>query len=175
MNRWHGYGILIVFALAFVGCGSGKALIEDVQPIELPCQAAALDDAGHYRVFGMGSFFSKDRVRSVALQDARTAMQRKISDLCGKVAEYSLYNDSIVDVRMVLRSISTDYDASMVCSSVVETNGKYTEYVALEVSKETLRNNIVEELDRISKARNLGIDFTENKFIDYMNGIMEMK
>lgn len=179
MRKLTKLGMAMLPVLAFVGCGINSPLVDESQstkqPIEVPCQKETYDDANYYRVLGKGSFFSMDRARQFAIQDARTEMQKKIADINGKIADCFMYDDSIVDMRIMLSKALLDYDASMVCSSVVEEEGTYTAYVALEVSKETIRNGFVVEFARISKARNLGIDFTDNKYANCMNEIMEMK
>ena len=54
-------------------------------------------------------------------------------------------------------------------------SGLYCGYVAMEMSKDNIKNNIINELNRISKEQNLGIDFSEEKFVNYMNTIMDIK
>lgn len=188
MKKLHLLGFIIITIL-FASCGSEKeicttqvqeepksGLLPPSVPLPLPaipCYEEARGDADYFRELGIGEHFTKQGCISLAIKNAQSLLNERLSNIKQKAVNCSIYNINLKDYS---DQINFYVDADNVCQSVlIDERGGYHGYVVLEVSKKDVMNNIINELNRISKEQNLGIDFSEEKFVNYMNTIMDIK
>ena len=185
MKKSYIFGMALI-ALVFASCGSEKRVVsgeinqnnkrELSQTLGLdqktPCADEANDDGSYYRALGIGSHYSMGFCREVATRDARSIMTKKMMDIKNKISNCSLYD---VSLKEYTANIDIPYYANNGCESMIRTTNGYTAYITLEVAKEDVKNSIINELNTISKEIDLGIDFNEDKFVNYLNEIMDIK
>ena len=186
-------GGIIVLTLAFASCGSEKKVVTQepqqqqlqqektqisdmrthLQPINIPCKEESKDDKQYYRALGIGEMVNMSMCIQAASRNAQMQLFRKISNLKNTLSSCTLY---VINLHDYIDKINDYIDADITCQEITMTeSGHYCGYVVMEVSKENIKNNIINELNRISKEQNLGIDFSEDKFVNYINETMNTK
>lgn len=135
-------------------------------PLIIPCYHEAVSDANYYRELGIGEHKTRAASINIATQNAQSLLMERINILKQKAINCSMYNISLKEYS---DQISFYFDTNITCQEVsIDTDGFYNSYIVIEVSKEDVVNNIINELNRISKEHNLGIDFREEKFVNYL-------
>ena len=177
----------MIIAIVFASCGSKKGIvnsqssqgekntdqIDNEEILFIPCRDESQDDNNYYRVLGVGQNMTMDNSRMSASFDAKMLLMDKLSTLKNRISSCSIYN---INISEYVNDIKFSYYADNGCESMTRTpQGVYKTYITLEVSKGDIKNNIIDELNRISKDQNLDIDFSEEKFVNYLDDIMGIK
>lgn len=172
--------VAVVFASAFTlaSCGGSKKTTDSAMGTELniPCSDDEFhSDKTHFRGTGMGESTNLSAARRKASLDAnamlaasvnrtiKTVSDRYTQDIT--VGEASEFAEKFEDmtrsvVNQTLNNVST------VCNKTFQKEGKYTVYVAVEVAKDEMLNNIS---DKISKDDRLRLDYDKMKFENIFN------
>jgi hypothetical protein len=184
--EWRSTALLtLVFSglLVFAGCGSKKEVASTDAlgtELNLPCNDMEYgSDMNFFRGTGMAEGVNMASTRRRANLDANAALaagiNRTIKSVTDRysqditVGDVNEYNEKFEDmtrsvVNQTLNNVST------VCSKIFEKDGKYSVYVAVEVAKDELLNNIS---DRISRDDRLRLDYDKMKFEEIFNEEME--
>lgn len=170
----------MIIAMAFASCGSEKMIINnDSQQqqsshiLYIPCSEYAHDDSLYYRALGIGKNMDFNFCIQAADMNARSIVMKNFSDVKVELSNCSLYN---IDLKEYTNQIHLYFTMNNVCQDyLMLDDGCYQGYVVLEVSKIEIKDSIIEELNKISNEYNLGIDFSEEKFIHYLNEMMSIK
>ncbi len=199
MKTLRTLSLAMVIALAFASCGSEKKVVtqepQQQQTIQQPAQVQQptqqqseqslpetppcgdySDDGEYIRVVGMATMSSQASAHTFALEKTRKKLNHRVLDIIRTMSDCSLYDIDFKDLTKQLSNHAPTPGGQVVCKMRdVNADGYYTYYVAMQSSKETIKLLLIKELNRISKEQNLGIDFSEEKFVDYMNTIMDIK
>lgn len=198
MKKLHLLGFIIITIL-FASCGTEKKVAsqqqQQQQTIQQPTQVqqptqqqfeqslpetppcgAYYDDGKYIRVVGMATMSSQASAHTFALEKTRKELNKRVLDIIKTMSNCSLYDIDFKDLTKQLSNHAPTPGGQVVCKMRdINENGSYTYYVAMQSSKETIKLILIAELNRISKEQNLGIDFSEEKFVNYMNTIMDIK
>ncbi len=169
--------------LVLASCGSKKEVTTSDAlgtELNLPCNDMEYaSDMNYFRGTGMAEGVNMASTRRRANLDANASLaagiNRTIKSVTDRysqditVGDANEYNEKFEDmtrsvVNQTLNNVST------VCSKVFEKDGKYSVYVAVEVGKDELLNNIS---DRISRDDRLRLDYDKMKFEEIFNEEME--
>ena len=177
--------VVVAMAGAFTlaSCGGSKKTPDYSamgQEVNVPCSDNEYhSDKTHFRGTGMGESTNLSAARRKANLDAnamlaasvnrtiKTVTDRYTQDIT--VGEASEFAEKFEDmtrsvVNQTLNNVST------VCNKTYQKDGKYSVYVAVEVAKDEMLNNIS---DRISKDDRLRLDYDKMKFENIFNQEME--
>ncbi len=182
----------IMFALAimgsvffFSGCKSKKkAAAPDYsglgREIKTPCSDNEFPStAAHFRGTGIGEGTNLASARRKANLDANAMLAASINRTIKSVTERYTRDITVRDanefaekfedltrsvVDQVLNNVAT------VCNQMYEKDGKYTVYMAVEVGKDELLNNVA---NRISRDDRLRLDYDKMKFEQIFNEEMQ--
>ena len=104
-------------------------------------------------------------------------MNERVFNIIQTISNCDLYDISFEDIASKLQQngILTPPGSVVCVRQEIRATGHYTYYVTLQFSKETTRVIITGALNKIANEQNLGIDFNEEKFLNYMNTIMDIK
>lgn len=173
---------VIAGALTFVGCGGPKKATKSAmgEAIEVPCSDNDFPSTKtHFRGTGMGTSTDLSTARRKANLDAnamlaaginrtvKTVTDRYTQDITvGDAAEFAEKFESMTRdvVNQELNNVSA------VCNKTFTKDGKYTVYVAVEVAKDELLNNVSKA---ISSDDRLRLDYDKMKFENIFNQEME--
>ncbi len=177
------FAALMAGAFVFVNCGSKKEVASGNAlgtELILPCSDEEYhSDMSHFRGTGMAEGVNLASTRRRANLDANAALaasvNRTIKSVTDRysqditVGDVNEYNEKFEDltrsvVNQTLNNVAT------VCSRTFENDGKYNVYVAVEVAKDELLNNIS---SRISRDERLRLDYDKMKFENIFNEEME--
>lgn len=170
----------MVIALALASCGSEKKTVSNKSSqspsnlhLCIPCSEIARDDAEHYRILGIGDGRDKNSCIRTAIDNAQQIMHKKIINVKKRACQCSLYDKNLNEYS---NTIEIYNDISIICQEIEQDiSGLYHGYVTIEVAKKEIKHGIINELNRISIEQNLGIDFREEKFVNYMDEIMSIE
>lgn len=181
----------IIITIFFASCGSEKTVVsqEPQQPITqqpvkqqpiresvvIPCKNEAKSDKDYFRLLGTGTSIRMEDAMRVALYDAKNKLQNTTDNLLIEISRCSLYDINLGDY---IKDMSSHiyYDMNVVCDDTyVEATGHYHSYCAIEVSKKQIKTCIINDLNKLSKDNDLGIDFNEDIFVNYLNNIMNIE
>jgi hypothetical protein len=176
-------GILLVAvlgtALVFTSCKKNKGIanpIKDAKEINIPCKNEGRSDKNYFRADNSAT--SQDM--SLSREKALTAAKQKIAGLINtkiksvtdryvNETEVGTNSDFEQKFENLTREVvnQTLVDIAIVCEkNFQEATGKYTTYVAIEVSKETMLNGINNKLSKDDKLR---VDYDKMKFEQIFN------
>jgi len=180
-----GLGSLIV-ALAFGGysCKSKKTVASnsEVGQIleDLPCETAGKSDKKFFRAFSMATSsdlsLSKEKALLLAKQRLVTLIQsntKSVTDRYVNESELGSASEFEQKFENLTREVADEKISNIVVAcekSSVLPDKKYRSFVAIEVSKEDLLN---EMNNRISKNAKLQIDYDKKKYEEIFNQEME--
>jgi hypothetical protein len=176
--------IVVVGALTLGGCKGKKKAVDvtagDVE-LKIPCSDNEYhSDKTHFRGTGMGESDNLSAARRKANLDAnamlaagvnrtiKSVTDRYTQDITvGKASEFAEKFEDMTRsvVNQTLNNVAT------VCNKTTQSkDGKYKVYVAVEVAKDEMLNNIS---DRISKDDRLRLDYDKMKFEQIFNQEMD--
>lgn len=200
MKTLRTLSLAMVIALAFASCGSEKKVVtqepQQQQTIQQPAQVQQptqqqseqslpetppcgdyYDDGEYIRVGGVGTNINPNFAKSFATDNAKKEMNERVFNIIQTISNCDLYDINFEDISQKLQQngILTPPGSVVCVMHDRQETGHYTYYVTMQFSKETTKVNIIGELNTIAKEQNLGIDFNEEKFVNYMNKIMDIK
>ncbi|MFP4556535.1 MAG: hypothetical protein ACLFNU_06670 [Bacteroidales bacterium] len=176
--------VVIAGAFTLASCGGSKDAGDKFggmgEELNIPCNDNEYSsDKTHFRGTGMGESTNLSAARRKANLDANAALaagvNRTVKTVTDRytqditVGDASEYAEKFEDmtrsvVNQTLNNVST------VCNKTFQKDGKYSVYVAVEVDKDEMLNNIS---DRISKDDRLRLDYDKQKFENVFNEEME--
>lgn len=188
MRTFKNLSYAIVIALAFASCGSEKKMTngqnheqaiknsttQDIK-VDIPCQKEAINDGEYYRALGIGRSLTMQNSRHVASRYAFAELNNTYTDIIRQISNCTLYDNVNLKEILVDFPINTPSGNTACESMTQDESGHFISYMTIEVKKIDIRNNIINELIWISKNKNLGIDFSEEKFVNYINKIMDIR
>lgn len=173
----------LAFATALVSCGGSKPAAKDDglgKEVNTPCSDNEFhSDQKSFRGTGIGISQDLATAKSKANLDAnsnlaasinrtiKTVTDRYTNDRqIGEGSEFEQKFEQLTRdvVKQELNNVST------VCSKTFQKDGKYNVYMAVEVAKDELLNNIK---DKISKDQKLQLDYDKQKFENIFNEEMD--
>jgi hypothetical protein len=175
---------LIAGILFMAGCGSKKKTTESSNAmgteLVIPCSDMEFhSDMTHFRGTGMAEGTNMASVRRRANLDANAALAASVNRTIKSVSDRYTQDITVGDANEfaekfedMTRSVVNQSlnNVSTVCSKVFEKDGKYSVYVAVEVGKDEMLNNIS---SRISSDQRLRLDYDKMKFENIFNEEME--
>lgn len=193
MKKLHLLGFIIITIL-FASCGTEKKgatqeqqqQINNPQPLLLqsqplpapaPCEDYYYDDNEYIRVLGIGTHPHQTYAKSFATDNAKREMYERVFNIIQTISNCDLYDINFKDISQKLQQDGMiTPEGNVICvMREMQPTGNYIYYVAMQFSKENTKLNIIGGLNKISKEQNLGIDFSEEKFVNYMNTIMDIE
>ncbi len=178
------FAALFAGVLVFVNCGGKKKATASSDALGteliLPCSDEEFQsDMTFFRGTGMAEGINLASTRRRANLDANAALAASVNRTIKSVTDrYSQditvgdaneYNEKFEDLTRSVVNQSLN-NVSTVCSKTFERDGKYNVYVAVEVAKDELLNNIS---SRISRDERLRLDYDKMKFENIFNEEME--
>jgi hypothetical protein len=164
-----------------VACGGVKSVQSGSDEVSVPLSGAAYQtDKDFFRASQSGKSPDLATAKKIALQNAKTELAGNIQSLMKAVTENYTNQRTVADkqefeskfeenARAVVNQ--TLNDVKVIGEKVFkEKDGKYTYYVAIEMSKEPVVNNVA---DRISKDAKLQLDFDKHQFQKVFDEEME--
>jgi hypothetical protein len=180
----------IMFAMAvlataffFNGCKSKKAAPDyssHGREVVIPCSDNEFhSDLTHFRGTGIGEGTNLASARRKANLDANAMLAASVNRTIKSVTDRYTQDITVGDANEfaekfedMTRSVvnQTLNNVATVCNKVFEKDGKHSVYMAVEVSKDELLNNIS---SRISRDDRLRLDYDKMKFEQIFNEEME--
>jgi hypothetical protein len=158
--------------VAIMGCKGTKSVQSDSTEVSVPLSGKEFrTDKDFFRASQSGKSPDLATAKKIALQNAKTELAGNIQSLMKAVTENYTNQRTVADkqefenkfeenARAVVNQ--TLNDVKIIGEKVFrEKDGKYTYYVAIEMSKEPVVNNVA---DRISKDAKLQLDFDKHQF-----------
>ncbi|GHT19667.1 hypothetical protein AGMMS4957_04430 [Bacteroidia bacterium] len=157
-----------------MGCGSAKKLSSETGATEVVIPLSGKEyqtDKNFFRATQSGKSPDLATSKKIALTNAKAELAGNIQSTVKAVTENYTNQRGVADkqefenkfeenVRMVVNQNLND--VKIIGEKVFkEKDGKYTYYIAIEMSKEPVVNNIA---DRISKDAKLQLDFDKHQF-----------
>jgi hypothetical protein len=177
------YAALLAGVLVFVNCGGKKQTTSYNAlgtELNLPCSDEEFhSDMSHFRGTGMAEGTNLASTRRRANLDANAALAASVNRTIKSVTDRYSQDITVGDANEyaerfedLTRSVvnQTLNNVATVCSKTFEKEGKYNVYVAVEVPKDELLNNIS---SRISRDDRLRLDYDRMKFEKIFNEEME--
>jgi len=175
--------VVIAGSFNMTGCKSKKAAPapEPIgREIIIPCSDEEFrSDQTHFRGTGMAEGVNMASVRRRANLDANAMLAASVNRTIKSVTDRYTQDITVGDANEfaekfedMTRSVVNQSlnNVSTVCSKVFEKDGKYSVYVAVEVAKDEMLNNIS---SRISNDARLRLDYDKMKFEQIFNEEME--
>lgn len=172
--------VAILFAGAFTlaSCGGSKKASDSSMGKELniPCSDDEYhSDKTHFRGTGMGESTNLSAARRKASLDANAMLAASVNRTIKTVSDRYTQDITVGDASEfaekfedMTRSVVNQElnNVATVCNKTFQKDGKYSVYVAVEVAKDEMLNNIS---DRISKDDRLRLDYDKMKFENIFN------
>ena len=179
------YLFVIVYVMVFLcGCKVRQTAVQQQQPqtnvnnsvpVELPCHESGFDDADYYRGIGTAVNINMQKAHIAALQNAKAIIREKLGGFVSGVSRdytVNMAGDSKqTDVHTVIESQLTVAvekvlnDAELICEKVyVQDDGNYEYWVAIQIPKKMLVDNMLMQLDGSES-----LDFDADQFLKYTN------
>ena len=173
---------LLGTAMVFTSCKKEEAVVanQGAKKISIPCKSEGRSDKDYFRADASAGSqdmnLSREKAMSAAKQRLAGLINTKIKSVTDRyVNETEFGQDSQFEAKFenLTREVvnQTLVDVAVNCEETFqETNGKYTTYIAIEVSKEAMLNGINNTL---SKNQKLQVDYDKKKFEEIFNKEME--
>jgi hypothetical protein len=171
----------LTVSAAMTGCKSTKSAQSASTEVTVPLSGAEFQtDKDYFRASQSGKSPDLATAKKIALLNARTELAGNIQSVIKAVTENYTNQRTVADrqefenkfeenARTVVNQ--TLNDVKIIGEKVFKENdGKYTYYIAVEMSKEPVINNVA---DRISKDAKLQLDFDKHQFQKVFNEEME--
>ena len=176
--------VAILFAGAFTiaSCGGSKKATDASlgKELNIPCSDDEFhSDKTHFRGTGMGESTNLSAARRKASLDANAMLAASVNRTIKTVSDRYTQDITVGDASEfaekfedMTRSVVNQQlnNVATVCNKTFQKDGKYSVYVAVEVAKDEMLNNIS---DRISKDDRLRLDYDKMKFENIFNQEME--
>jgi hypothetical protein len=174
--------VMAMFAgVTITGCGGAKSAQSASTEVTVPLSGKEFQtDKDFFRASQSGKSPDLATAKKIALQNAKTELAGNIQSLIKAVTENYTNQRTVGDkqefenkfeenARAVINQ--TLNDVKIIGEKVFkEKDGKYTYYVAIEMSKEPVVNKVA---DRISKDAKLQLDFDKHQFQKVFDEEME--
>jgi len=177
---------LAIAAIAFLSVASCKTQKEVVKPsdtmkeVVTPCSDGDFhSDTKFFRGTGIGTSQDQSTAKRKANLDANANLAASINRTLKSVTDRYTNERQISDAsqfeekfeQMTRDVVNQELNnVATVCSKTYTKDGKYTTYMAVEVSKDQLLNNIK---DKISKDDKLQLDYDKMKYEQVFNEEMD--
>ena len=170
----------IALSAALVSCGGSKPAAKDDggmgKELNIPCSDNDFHaDQKFFRGTGTGTSQDLSTAKNKASIDANSNLAASINRTIKTVTD-RYTNDKQIgagsEFEQKFEQLTRDVvnqelnNVSTVCSKSFIKDGKYTFYIAVEVAKDELLNNIK---DKISKDQKLQLDYDKQKFENVFN------
>jgi hypothetical protein len=175
--------ILASTAIFFTGCKSKKEVADYSglgREVVTPCSDNEYQsDLTHFRGTGIGEGTNLASTRRKANLDANAMLAASINRTIKSVTDRYTQDITVGDANEfaekfedLTRSVVNQElnNVATVCNQMFEKDGKYTVYMAVEVGKDELLNNIS---SRINSDDRLRLDYDKMKFEQIFNEEME--
>lgn len=169
----------IALSVVLVSCGGSKPAAKDDsmgKELNIPCSDNEFHaDQKFFRGTGTGTSQDLSTAKNKASIDANSNLAASINRTIKTVTD-RYTNDRQIgegsEFEQKFEQLTRDVvnqelnNVSTVCSKTFSKDGKYTIYMAVEVAKDELLNNIK---DKISKDQKLQLDYDKMKFENIFN------
>jgi hypothetical protein len=172
-----------VGALTLASCGGSKKAPDHSalgKELDIPCSDNEFhSDKTHFRGTGMAKSTNLSAARRKANLDANTMLAAGVNRTIKSVTDRYTQDITVGDAsefaekfEMMTRDVvnQTLNNVSVVCNKTFQKDGTYDVYIAVEVAKDEMLNNIS---DKISKDDRLRLDYDKMKFENIFNQEME--
>ena len=180
-------GLLLLSAIAILGlvvtfgsCKSGAIGNPNGQEINTPCNDSDYHtDRDYFRASGIGTSQDMSTSKRKAKLDANAQLAASINQTIKNVTDRYTNERQVGDqtefeekFEQMTRGVVNQEmnNVATVCTKTFMKDGKYTTYVAMEVAKDELQENIS---NRISQDKKLQVDYDKMKYEEIFN--QEMK
>jgi hypothetical protein len=163
--------VAIIAGVAITSCKGPKSVQSASNEVTVPLSGKEYQtDKDYFRATQSGKSPDLATAKKIALQNARTELSAAIQSTVKAVIESYTNQRSVGDKQeyeakfeeqartVVNQSLS---DVRTIGEKIFKEEGKYTYYVAIEMSKVPIVNNVA---DRISKDAKLQLDFDQHQF-----------
>ena len=170
-------------ALAFSSCRKNKDVIrpdKDAKEIIIPCKDEGRSDKNFFRADAQATSqdmsLSREKALTASKQRVAGLINTKIKSVTDRYVnetEVGTNSDFEQKFENLTREVvnQTLVDISIVCEkNFQEATGKYTTYIAIEISKDVMLNGIDKG---ITKDQKLRVDYDKMKFEQIFNEEME--
>ena len=174
--------IAICTLVAFTGCKSKAPSVEKgATKVIVPLSEEKYKtDKNYFRAVGIGKSPDLSTAKKIALQNAKTELSGNVQSTMKAVIE-NYTNQRTVGSEMNFESKFEEISRSVISETLndvkiigdevfKETDGKYTYYIAIEMSKEPVVKKVS---DRISKDEKMQLDFDQHRFRQVLDEEME--
>jgi len=178
--------ILTVFITSFISCGSSKKIAMEKQSealgeeVMVPCSEEEYHtDKKYFRATGIGLSTDLSTSKRKANLNASANLAASINKLIKRVADQYVNEREVADkgefsrkFEEITREVVKQEIINMaeVCSKTFKKDGKYTTYMAVEVS----RSDVVDKVEnKLSKNEKINQDFEKMKFEKILDKEME--
>ncbi|MDX9770843.1 MAG: LPP20 family lipoprotein [Tenuifilaceae bacterium] len=172
---------IVVIAGAFTFASCGKKTSDGLgKKIEIPCAGSKYAaDRSHFRGTGMGESTNLSTAKRKASVDARAALATGINSTIKAVTDRYTQDITVGDANEfaekfedMTRSVVNQElnNMAVICEETRQLEGKYVVYMAVEIAKDELLNNVN---NSISKDDRLRLDYDKMKFENIFNQEME--
>lgn len=174
---------LIATMVVFAGCGGSKKAPDYSAlgtQVNIPCSDNEyFTDQTHFRGTGMAEGTNLASTRRRANLDANAQLAASINSTIKSVTDRYTQDITVGDANEfaerfedLTRSVVNQElnNVGIVCNQVFENEGRYNVYVAVEVDKDQLLNNIS---SRISRDERLRLDYDRMQFEKIFNEEMD--
>ncbi|MDY0253027.1 MAG: hypothetical protein RBR30_01320 [Tenuifilaceae bacterium] len=172
---------IVVIAGAFTLASCGKKTSDGLgKKIEIPCSGSNYAaDRSHFRGTGVGESTNLSTAKRKASVDARAALATGINSTIKAVTDRYTQDITVGDANEfaekfedMTRSVVNQElnNMSVICEETRQLEGKYVVYMAVEIAKDELLNNVN---NSISKDDRLRLDYDKMKFENIFNQEME--
>ncbi|HUX53013.1 MAG TPA: hypothetical protein VMV56_01225 [Williamwhitmania sp.] len=178
-----GLAIAAIALFSMASCKSQQAVVkpsDDMKEVVTPCSDADFhSDSKFFRGTGIGTSQDQSTAKRKANLDASANMAASINRTLKSVSDRYTNERQISDAsqfeekfEQMTRDVVNQQlnNVATVCSKTFTKDGKYTTYMAVEVSKDDLLNNIK---DKISKDQKLQLDYDKSKYEQVFNEEMD--
>jgi hypothetical protein len=162
----------VLTGAAVTSCKSAKSVQSDSTEVTVPLSGAEYrTDKDYFRASQSGKSPDLATAKKIALQNAKAELAGNIQSLIKAVTENYTNQRTVADKQEFENKFEENAravvsqklnDVKIIGDKVFkEKDGKYTYYVAIEMSKEPIVNSFA---DRISKDAKLQLDFDKHQF-----------
>lgn len=176
--------VLVSTALFFNACKSKKEVAADYSglgtAIETPCSDNEYSsDMNYFRGTGIGEGTNLASARRKANLDANAMLAASVNRTIKSVTDRYTQDITVGDANEyaekfedLTRSVVNQElnNVATVCNQMYEKDGRYSVYMAVEVGKDELLNNITSRINRDDRLR---LDYDKMKFEQIFNEEME--
>jgi hypothetical protein len=174
--------LVIAGAFTLASCGGKKKATQSAlgTEMEVPCSDTEYRSTKtHFRGTGQGESTNLSTARRKANLDANAMLAAGINRTIKSVTDRYTQDITVGDAsefaekfEMMTRDVVNQElnNVSVACNKTFQKDGKYSVYVAVEVAKDELLNNIS---SKISKDDRLRLDYDKMKFENIFNQEMD--